>query len=192
MARTIRPFPGRDARIAASRCSFACPGSLSVGSARRPHSLSSWRCASLSCRLTALRRSMSTNMSARGLDRSGGNGHRWLSQNRQRVCGRETANTSAIQNPGDARLTAAHRLVRRRDALAQIKEPFGAEVLFEFEHGWKIASQLLAAPVAESIASALRSSVMRDRSFPSAALPTPRQIQRSRSARPLRCWRWML
>ena len=26
VARTIRPFPGREARIAASRCSFICPG----------------------------------------------------------------------------------------------------------------------------------------------------------------------
>jgi hypothetical protein len=92
------------------------------------------------------------NMSACGLDRSGGDCHRWLSQNRQHVGGRETANAPAFQDPSDARLTAAHRLVGCRDELPQIKEPFGAEVLFEFQHGGKITPQLLAEPVAEPIA----------------------------------------
>jgi hypothetical protein len=82
-------------------------------------------------------------MSACRLDRSGGDGQRRLSQNCQHIGGRDTANASALQDPGDAHLTDALRLVGRRHELPQIKEPFGAQVLFELEHGGKIAPQLL-------------------------------------------------
>jgi hypothetical protein len=39
------------------------------------------------------------------------------SQNRQHFGGRDTANASAFQDPGDARLTDARRLVGRRHEL---------------------------------------------------------------------------
>ena len=92
-------------------------------------------------------------MSTCRLDRSRGDGHRRLSQNRQHVGGRETANTSAFQDPGDARLTDAHSPCQGvGHELPQIKEPFGAQFLFEFEHGGKITPQLLAQTVAEPIA----------------------------------------
>jgi hypothetical protein len=91
------------------------------------------------------------NMSTCGLDRPGGDRHRWFPQSRQHVAGRDASNASAFQDSGDARLTDAHRLVRGGHKLPQIKEPFGAQVLFEFEHGGKIAPQLLAEPIAEPI-----------------------------------------
>ena len=75
----------------------------------------------------------------------------WLSQNRQHFGSRETANASAFQDPGDARVTDAHRFVGRGHELPQIKEPFGAQVLFELEHGGKIAPQLLAQTIVEPI-----------------------------------------
>jgi hypothetical protein len=54
------------------------------------------------------------NMSTCSLNRSGSDGYRRLSQNRQHFGGRDTANAVAFQDPGDARLTDAHRLVGRR------------------------------------------------------------------------------
>jgi hypothetical protein len=75
------------------------------------------------------------HMSACGLDRPGGDRDWRLSQSRQRLGSRETANASASQDPRDARLTDAHRFVGRRHELPQIKEPFRAQLLFEFEHG---------------------------------------------------------
>ena len=57
------------------------------------------------------------NMSACGLDRPGRDSDWWFSQNRQHFGSRETANASAFQDPGDARLTDAHRFVGRRHEL---------------------------------------------------------------------------
>jgi hypothetical protein len=94
VARTIRQLPDRDARIAASRCSFACSDLLSVGSARRPHSLSSWRCGilDLSVDHSHIRRSNEhSNVSVYGLGRSGGDGHRGFLRTANR--GRKPANT---------------------------------------------------------------------------------------------------
>jgi hypothetical protein len=91
------------------------------------------------------------NMSACGRDRPGGDSDWWLSQHRQDFGSSEPANAAAFQDPGDARLTDTHRFVRRRHELPQIKEPFGAQILFEFEHGGKITPQLLTETVAESI-----------------------------------------
>jgi hypothetical protein len=89
-----------------------------------------------------------------------------LSQNRQHASGRDAVNALAFQDPGDTRLTDAHRLVRRWHEFPQIKEPFAVEVLLKFEHRGKIAPPLVAEPVRlrSRLHSALRSAVIRDHS----------------------------
>ena len=49
----------------------------------------------------------------------------------------------AFEQVGDCRLAQTARLLRRRGGLPQFEQPFGAEVVLEFEQGGKVAPELL-------------------------------------------------
>src|SRR5436190_18714563 len=79
-----------------------------------------------------------------------GDRDRLRAQHAEHVGGVEAANAMALDDFGNARLARASCFVRRRHELPQIEEPLGAEIVLEFEHGRKVAPQLLAHAIGEA------------------------------------------
>ena len=103
-------------------------------------------------------------MGARGFDRSGGDAPRRPAQRVDHEGGVETADAMAFEQFGYRRLAQTARLVRRRRGFPEFEQPFGAEVVLEFEQGRELAPELLAQAVDEAVPPTPRSSAMRDHS----------------------------
>ena len=92
------------------------------------------------------------DMRARGFDRSGGDVNRRPAQGGDDGGGVEAADAIAFEQLADGRLAQTACLSRRRCGLPEFEQPFGAKVVFQFEHGGKVAPELLAQAVGEAVA----------------------------------------
>src|SRR5262249_60635221 len=89
------------------------------------------------------------DMRARSLGRTSSDLHWRLAQNPENMGGIEASNAIALENFSDRRLSGARGLVWRRHGFPQIEYQLCSEIALEFEHGGKIAPELLAHTVGQ-------------------------------------------
>ncbi len=92
------------------------------------------------------------DMRACGLRCSGSDPQRRLARHVQNVRRFPTPDSMALQDFGDCRLSGAGCFVGRRHGFPQVEQPFHPEIVFKFEHRWKIAPELLPQAICEAVA----------------------------------------